>query len=1299
MPTLIEFLKNNSIDALSLSSDYIERLREGGIVSLIDLFSSLQMHKFGKSPALKGWGQDEIDVLNHAFKVFLDNNGLGKTPKPQEQPKAPIPALKEVIPPNKSKSQPVIEKPYQRILGSELLAQELIFQAKIRSIDLIGEIPISKNDLDALASLLKRIFSKHPATVATDAIEHGSPISFALFLVTQGVYGYAGGDYWTSVSNALDLNAHPNFGQIFERIIKKNRLPSFEELQKKSTKYVSLILAHGGIPVYSLDDYFSNLVLPSVIRPQYSMLEGQELIDALLSSSAVTYTDKPVIHFLEFGGRVALDIFNRSRQMLLRWQNSQMIPSSEEIGLPIHMVEHFSGWVQKQGKVVSAQKNSRSRFKKPEFCLDPWGTGVFLKLPGQSISVFDSPNCEWLIHAGQRIQHIPVATNAMGVTQDIILRLDTIANSYSVKFMQDKKEFEWIFKIPGYLFIFNPLTGVLQNRISNSEAWLVYPQNLELRIREGDGFQTEELPSLPGNWHALKAEGWDFSQARKITLTGDTIHEIEISNQEPDNQPTLVGGNLLKNNLDDTAEKVSIFIGRPPDIQIDLPEQANTNEILSRWRITIRPVGYADPELVISTQLVDLPDVAFTANEEYILIHLSHRKLLASRPIGTFQIAMIGPLGQDMNFTMTCLPECEIEGLDRLYIPGRAGAQAAPIEIQLGVRDVLQIPDGITGFKIQNTRPGIFSLAVPASVSRAKLQVVREHLDGEIVVPLDFRVLRLRWRLVTQDILENWSDELLNVSIPVFIRQSSPILIISLPGTKGEPPDLWLRMLDTNSNEIMKIFPAKRSSRHPGDFWRFDLSVLQTTLGESTAPIMRLELVAEKDGVGKIFELPVVSFTRAIDVRDVRTMIVEDEDRKTLKLTWKEGAVLENRAIFFWPLWRPWETPQMIAVPGNAKGNMDIVLDKERWPGGEYRLSFAIVDPWVNSRPSIIPPQEDVGGIYDFVFDPAERLTYLKEHAHSFSEHLELALISAAQNNIKLIAREIRWCVKNLRLASSQQILVLKNRLELDRQESLLQELGENIISPGVLTSLLENVQNEMITAADVGALLRYAPPSPTWTDTACELLFDFDDQRWRIEALRGLVTKKPQKAVKGALSLVKNGAIGIEDAVELLYENKPNVVEQLRNGYTKNRIAKKILELLDIYNPFSGLPMVRPGTWLRTDAGWGKIENIQDAVSHMSVDEFMENQGLFKLSVKLHIELDPQFQGERAVIDMKEKTISFPRAKQCYFCEHCREFIATGREMYRSHVALKHPGKYPSPPTARTSFTYNFLEFDYSRK
>ena len=76
-------------------------------------------------------------------------------------------------------------------------------------------------------------------------------------------------------------------------------------------RYVGAILGHGGIPSKSLPDFFTLMLQPSVAKPEWVGLGTPELIDEWLASSAHYSVDKPVLRFLEYGGRVAEDFVDR----------------------------------------------------------------------------------------------------------------------------------------------------------------------------------------------------------------------------------------------------------------------------------------------------------------------------------------------------------------------------------------------------------------------------------------------------------------------------------------------------------------------------------------------------------------------------------------------------------------------------------------------------------------------------------------------------------------------------------------------------------------------------------------------------------------------------------------------------------------------------------------------------------------------------------------------------------------------------------------------------------------------------
>ena len=1292
MSSLIGLLKGRSINALELPDNLQKKVNDGNIQTLWDLFSFLQKVKAYPENTNTDMSNEDIKSLDKTLKDYLAANQTDQTSNSTTPESAPT-GSRSPLPPKKSTTTK-----YQGILTRDLLEKELYYSPQLRGVELVGEIPISKDELSLLAHLFRDAFSQHSAKEVLEAIEKLAPASFVIFLVGQGVYGYNGGDYWSSVEEALGCKTGFVFGQTFERIIRRHRLASFEELQKKSTRYVSLILAHGGVPVYSLDDYFSNYVLTSIHRPQYMGLDGEEALNALLSSSVVTTTDKPVTHFFEYGGKVALDIYNRSRRLLLQWQPGQTIPSIEETGLPRHMVEHFVNWAKTKQPVITPIRNNRNRLQRPEFCLDPWGLGIFLKLPSQSVPVLDAADCRWIIQTESNTQEVAIEIDSQGYTREITIRMDMVSDAYTVKFVQGNAEFEWIFDAQNSIYVFDPNQGTFSPRLTNNEVWIIYPQQMELIITEGDGYQTEELPSLPGNWTSLKAEGWELTNAREITFfkQGIPLKVYEIKQQEWIQPPFLSGGARLQTNL---AGNDALFVGSPPRIRIPVLDGIDLQDLLERWRISIKPIGFADPENACQIRLSELPNTALSISNYGIDILLEHENLLNTRPSGVFQLIMWGPLGQDVTYKISCWPECDISGINELYIPDRQGALPIQVEVHTGLLDQLETLDGKNDLNIRNAQPGLFSVTVPPEKSRVNMQIVRDVREGTLSVPLEFRVRRLRWQLVSQDMIDTWSDDLLEVGTELFVQMKSPLLIVSIPGLNSESVDLYLRLLDLNSNELLRVEPARRNEKHSGDFWRFDLNVLQSNLRESRAPILRLELVARGIVQDDLIQLPVISFTRSINVQDISMNLQEDDSKYVLDLRWHEQYPLQNRCVYLWSLWRPWTPVVRIEIPDNAHNQHIFNLNKDGFSGGEYRLGFAIVDPWVNAIPPVHPPEAGRLGTFELEVASEQRLAHLEKHAQLFEDHLELILINFAKRNYSDIIRDVRWCISNLAQASGTQVLILKEHLEIQELKPFLEQMGEQVVTNDILSMLLNEVRTGTLTSANVSSILNYAPMISLWSNSVCELLLDFDDRKWRLKALQGLVTKNPELAAKGTLSMIKNGLFDIEDAVELLYENRPQIIEALRIDFPSDPIALKIVEFLQLYNPFSGLPMVRVGTWVRTDAGWGKIESIQDMISHTSVEEFMEGQGVYKLVVHLHIDIDFSLKGERAVIDMKEKTLTFQRAKSTYICDHCREFMSTHRDIYKTHITRIHPGKYPTAPSSQTMFAYTFLEFDHSRK
>ena len=108
---------------------------------------------------------------------------------------------------------------------------------------------------------------------ALRTLQHDYPRAFAVYLVTQSIYGCQGGDYWSEVIQVIGLSSGYTWqvGQAFDEILENLGLPLFYDMRaEKAHRYVSLILAHDGIPDYCLPDFFKNMLQLLVLSDQYA---------------------------------------------------------------------------------------------------------------------------------------------------------------------------------------------------------------------------------------------------------------------------------------------------------------------------------------------------------------------------------------------------------------------------------------------------------------------------------------------------------------------------------------------------------------------------------------------------------------------------------------------------------------------------------------------------------------------------------------------------------------------------------------------------------------------------------------------------------------------------------------------------------------------------------------------------------------------------------------------------------------------------------------------------------------------
>ena len=143
---------------------------------------------------------------------------------------------------------------------------------RFRQVRLLGEIELSQEDFDELTDEIRFMLKRAPnIQEATRRLEKICPKTFATFLAHFAARN-TNREFWDALaalveSSSGDLN-NANWRKLFIKILKDDGKPTFEDVGGVTNKYVTAMRIHGGIPVYSLQDFFKNMIKPALEREQ-----------------------------------------------------------------------------------------------------------------------------------------------------------------------------------------------------------------------------------------------------------------------------------------------------------------------------------------------------------------------------------------------------------------------------------------------------------------------------------------------------------------------------------------------------------------------------------------------------------------------------------------------------------------------------------------------------------------------------------------------------------------------------------------------------------------------------------------------------------------------------------------------------------------------------------------------------------------------------------------------------------------------------------------------------------------------
>lgn len=720
------------------------------------------------------------------------------------------------------------------------------------------------------------------------------PALLVSYLVAEGVHSYRQGSYWPRLTIPCLRRLGHSLGMQFDGALTALRLPTFEDLveEDKAKRWLSRILIHGGIPRYSLNDFFRLLLASLRGGPG----QATDLV-AMWRSRKTRFQgiDKPVERFLLHGGDVALDLLDRCLEMITEEARTGSVPSAEELGLPRYVVDAYLSMP------VAERRPSRTRtaIPRPRVELDPWDPfGPRMLLPAVPV---DMSGAEWHVSDSESLTRVPARAN----TAERVMLNPAFAWTASLwrEYEQlQETTFEALEGMP--LLLFDPGSArLLASRqvVRLDSVWAMHPREGVRLTSDREGRAPlrvrEEFPDPAGRWHGYVRRHYELAGTSTIYVhqgQGDPWLIRVTHRQRP---------GLVASVLDGLATLEGHPVCSTPP-SLDVPPVSEMSP--ADWRLTIRWVGGS-----LQRTLAELPregEGPFDLGELFDSLP----------PSGIVKLTLHGPLGFDLREEFAF-----VEGLRVL----RPSKPLLPSDGPAKVRLVL---------KPRHTdAPWGAEVEVPPETDEAVLAIPR-HLTGEL--RLRVTVPRVLWSLDrTDNPRSSFGNQVLSTTLDEILGGVASALSVRtrLPGT-------WLALHIVDGDRVLQSSDPTQASGPEGR-WTFELRPFADTLRTSTSPILSLMLTVDgrRQVVARVVARLAVSEISAI-------WVTREAGEADVLLTFAEERRLRKRVARLWPLDRPWEQPRIAQVPDD-----DASALLERVTIGRYLVEIAVDDEW--SRPSRPP--------------------------------------------------------------------------------------------------------------------------------------------------------------------------------------------------------------------------------------------------------------------------------------------------------------------------------------------------------
>ncbi|RME30643.1 hypothetical protein D6792_00165 [Candidatus Parcubacteria bacterium] len=804
---------------------------------------------------------------------------------------------------------------------------------------LISELTLTEEDM----CLLKQVVSNHAlaavgSSTSSVKIEDIAPLVFSCYLVVMGVENYDEGTFWKAIEKALGRSGpqwQKRWGEVFLETLKKNHLSVF--YFQGAHKYVSQILAHGGIPDSCLQDFFEKLLWPTV-NGTFDADPGwaEEIIaEWRLKPSLYQSTDRPVRRFIESGGKTAADFLARCIEMARIAYDEEMVPQASELGLPIRVVERFKEWLSERRDLKHSKRNMI--FRRPVICLDDYGE-VQCILPEQILNensetkelrcriVADehelfseqipSYKRQKCVHTEERRFYLPPAKKYEVILQGEAKRL----REWSFEGMHSDK---WMAFDEGRRLI-------TAQELPRDKLWVVVPDGMVFNP------EVQVLERIKGTGHWDDYAFWcvDTSEAENLYLCDSLSHKKKLPLRS-EREPYLDGTPLPSVQ----SRGLPVYAGRLPGIVIPL---ASSDEI-SRWDLFVE---YLSDSAAKQKKCLPLRRVIGSKSDgNSAVVSLEDEQLIGKVKLGIYRVKARGPLGRDKQFDFAFVQQLEYEFDRQIYLEGDE------VNLTLLIDPLCELESSKDETKVSGNN-GVFEV-----VSSNCLQALELNLKlGEIELPLTFDIPCLRWALRNESRSFSWRSDSIEIQIEE-LEASEMSLRVWAPLPSGSLAELCL---DGTSHAIKEEIRNGRVQFHLRQF----LDSLRG-LGK---PLACFSLRFPGTPLGNYSLCPLQVRTcwtvESFDYEHERTGGV-----RTLILGWRDKGCVRNRRLRLWDLWRPWREPATFDIP-DGKSELEIELPVYDFPAGMYRAEFYVEDEYCTRQRSLFVPSVNAM-VFDIQIEPA----------------------------------------------------------------------------------------------------------------------------------------------------------------------------------------------------------------------------------------------------------------------------------------------------------------------------------------